>query len=400
MIGLADIEAARARIGDQILDTPCLEARVLSQITGAQVFVKFENLQFTASFKERGALNKLTTLTHSERARGVAAMSAGNHAQGVAFHARRLGIPALIVMPCATAALTKIENTRAHGAEVVLFGESLAEALTHATALADARGMTLIHPYDDPLVIAGQGTVALEMLAAQPDLDIVVVPIGGGGLMSGMAIALRALKPGIEIIGVQVASHPAMRAAMTGEPLPETGPTIADGIAVKHPGKLTQAIIAETVDEVLLVPEWAIEKAVAHFLNVEKTVAEGAGAAALACLLAHPARFEGRKVGLVLSGGNIDARLLASVLMRELVREKRIVTTRIPLADRPGLLARVTSAIADAGANIIEVQHQRNWLALSANEATVDVVFEARDAAHADDVLATLRARGFQPSVL
>jgi threonine dehydratase len=399
MIGLGDIEAARARIGDQILVTPCLEARVLSQIAGAQVFVKFENLQFTASFKERGALNKLATLSAAERKRGVAAMSAGNHAQGVAFHAQRLGIPALIVMPRATA-LTKIENTRAHGAEVLLVGDTLAEAQAEALALAKARGMTFIHPYDDPLVIAGQGTVALEMLEAQPDLQTVIVPIGGGGLMAGVATALRALAPGIEIIGVQVASHPAMREAMTGEHLTSSGPTIADGIAVKQPGELTRAIIAENVDEILLVPEWAIEKAVALFLNVEKTVAEGAGAAALACLLAHPARFENRRVGLILSGGNIDARLLASVLMRELVREKRIVTARIPLADRPGLLARVTGAIADAGANIIEVQHQRTWLALAANEATVDIVFEARDAAHADEVLATLTARGFQPAIV
>jgi threonine dehydratase len=373
MIGLGDIEAARARIGDQILVTPCLEARVLSQIAGAQVFVKFENLQFTASFKERGALNKLATLSAAERKRGVAAMSAGNHAQGVAFHAQRLGIPALIVMPRATA-LTKIENTRAHGAEVLLVGDTLAEAQAEAMALAKARGMTFIHPYDDPLVIAGQGTVALEMLEAQPDLQTVIVPIGGGGLIAGEA--------------------------MTGEHLTSSGPTIADGIAVKQPGELTRAIIAENVDEILLVPEWAIEKAVALFLNVEKTVAEGAGAAALACLLAHPARFENRRVGLILSGGNIDARLLASVLMRELVREKRIVTARIPLADRPGLLARVTGAIADAGANIIEVQHQRTWLALAANEATVDIVFEARDAAHADEVLATLTARGFQPAIV
>lgn len=399
MIGLEDIEAARARIAGHVLVTPFLEARVLSRITGADVHVKFENLQFTASFKERGALNKLATLGEEQRRRGVAAMSAGNHAQGVAFHAHRLGIPALIVMPRATA-LTKIENTRAHGAEVLLIGDSLAEAQTEARTLAAARGMTFVHPYDDELVIAGQGTVALEMLEVRPDLEIVVAPIGGGGLIAGMAVALKAVNPAIEIVGVQAASHPAMRALLKDGPQADGLSTIADGIAVKQPGELTAAIIRAHVDDICLAPEWSIEKAVALFLNVEKTVAEGAGAAALAALLAHPERFAGKRVGLVLSGGNIDARLLSSVLMRELVREKRIVTVRIPLADRPGLLARVAAAMADAGGNIIEVQHQRTWLALAANEATVDIVFEARDARHAQHVLDALVSAGFQPTVL
>ncbi|MDO9443315.1 MAG: threonine ammonia-lyase [Beijerinckiaceae bacterium] len=399
MIGLADIEAARARIAGSLLVTPFLEARVLSQMTGAHIFVKFENLQFTASFKERGALNRLLLLDEAERRRGVAAMSAGNHAQGVAFHAHRLGVPALIVMPCATA-LTKIENTRAHGAEVLLVGDTLAEAQAEARRLAAARGMTFIHPYDDPLVIAGQGTVALEMLDVVPDLDMVVAPIGGGGLMAGMAVALRARAPAIQIVGVQAASHPAMCELIHADARAEGAATIADGIAVKQPGALTGDIIRAMVDDILLAPEWSIEKAVALLLNVEKTVAEGAGAAALAALLAFPDRFAGKRVGVVLSGGNIDARLLASVLMRELVREKRIVTVRIPLADRPGLLARVTTAMANAGANIIEVQHQRTWLALAANEATVDVVYEARDAAHAEDVLDALRSAGFEPAIL
>ncbi|MDB5508211.1 MAG: putative threonine dehydratase [Hyphomicrobiales bacterium] len=399
MIDLADIEAARIRIAGHLLVTPFLEARVLSRITGAEIYVKFENLQFTASFKERGALNRLSVLSEAERRHGVAAMSAGNHAQGVAFHAHRLGIPALIVMPRATA-LTKIENTRAHGAEVLLIGDTLAEAQEQARALATRRGMTFVHPYDDALVIAGQGTVALEMLDVRPDLDAVVAPVGGGGLIAGMAVALKALKPGIEVIGVQAASHPAMCAILKDGTQTDGLATIADGIAVKQPGEITAAIIRRHVDDILLAPEWSIEKAVALFLNVEKTVAEGAGAAALAAVIAHPGRFHGKRVGLVLSGGNIDARLLSSVLMRELVREKRIVTVRIPLADRPGLLARVATAVAEAGGNIIEVQHQRTWLALAANEATVDVVFEARDAHHAETVLAALVSAGFSPSVL
>lgn len=399
MIGLADIETARDRLAGHLLVTPFLEAHVLSRITGAQVFVKFENLQFTASFKERGALNRLSTLNADERRRGVAAMSAGNHAQGVAFHAHRLGIPALIVMPIATS-LTKIENTRAHGAEVVLFGETLAEAFEHATALTRERGLTFIHPYDDELVIAGQGTVALEMLDLVPDLDILVASVGGGGLLSGMAVAAKGRAPGVEIVGVQAASHPAMCAAFSGSHMPARGTTIADGIAVKQPGALTREIIRTHASGMVVAPEWAIEKAVALFLNVEKTVAEGAGAAALAALLAHPARFKDKRVGLVLSGGNIDARLLASVLMRELVREKRIVTVRIPLADRPGLLAAVTAVLAQAGANVIEVQHQRTWLTLAANEATIDVVFEARDAHHADAVITALRTHGYYPTVL
>ena len=401
-VSAGDVEAARARIAGHVMETPFLEARVLSQITGAQVFVKFENLQFTASFKERGALNRISVLTDEERSRGVAAMSAGNHAQGVAFHARRLSIPALIVMPRATA-LTKIENTRAHGAEVLLTGDTLAEAESEALKQAQARGMTFIHPYDDPFVIAGQGTLALEMIEQRPDLECVVAPIGGGGLMSGMSIALRHVSPGIEIVGVQAASYPAM-CVETGKSSAGAASsgmtTIADGIAVKRPGRLTSAIIRANVDDILLAPEWAIEKAVALFLNVEKTVAEGAGAAALAALIAFPDRFRGRRVGIVLSGGNIDARLLSSILMRELVREQRIVTVRIPLADQPGLLAGVTAAMAQAGANIIEVQHRRNWLALAANEATVDIVFEARDRAHAQGVIEALRACGHAPEIV
>ncbi len=398
-VTVEDILAARDRIAGQILVTPFLEARVLSQITGARVFVKFENLQFTASFKERGALNRLLQLNEDEARGGVAAMSAGNHAQGVAFHARRLGIPALIVMPESTP-LTKVEQTKAHGAEVLLLDGALEDCAAEALRIAAERGMTFIHPYDDPHVIAGQGTVALEMIEAQPKLDTIIAPVGGGGLISGMAIATRALAPHVRMVGVQTESHAAMAAAYHGAKASVHGPTIADGIAVKAPGELTCAIIRACVDDMFTVPEWAIEKAVALFINVEKAVAEGAGAAALAVLLAHGLEFQGQNVGLVLSGGNIDPRLLASVLIRELVREKRLVTVRLALADQPGLLAHVTSILAKAGANIVEVQHRRTWLALAANEATVDITFEARDEAHANEVLDRLTREGLHPSTL
>jgi threonine dehydratase len=401
---VADVLAARERVAGQVSVTPFLEARVLSLMTGARVFVKFENLQFTASFKERGALNRLLQLSPEEARRGVVAMSAGNHAQGVAFHARRLGIPAVIVMPKETP-LTKVEQTRAHSADVLLHDGGLAECGAQARSLAALRGLTLIHPYDDPQVIAGQGTVAVEMIEAQPGLDAYIVPVGGGGLISGMAIATRALSPATEVIGVQAQSNTAMTAAFKGSAFKaesaKTGrSTIAEGIAVKTPGEVTLAIVRDCVDDMLTVPEWAIEKAVALYINVEKTVAEGAGAAALACLLAHGARFKGKSVGIVLSGGNIDPRLLASVLMRELVREKKLVTIRLALADQPGLLARLTAVLAQAGANVVEVQHRRTWLALAANEATVDITFEARDATHAQQVLETLANNGLPAETL
>lgn len=398
-VSIDDVLRARERIAGHVLRTPFLEARVLSNITGARVFVKFENLQFTASFKERGALNRLMQLTPDEARRGVAAVSAGNHAQGVAFHAKRLGVPALIFMPVTTP-LNKIEQTRAHGAEVVLCGENFSACSIEGLGLAETRGLTLIHPFDDPQVIAGQGTIALEMLEAQPDLDMLVAPVGGGGLISGMAIAARALKPDVQIVGVQAQSHPALVAAYAGATMETAGQTIADGIAVKTPGRLTTAIIRDLADDMLAVPEWAIEKAVALFINVEKTVAEGAGAAALAGLIADPDRFRGRSVGIVLSGGNIDARLLSSVLVRELVREKRLVTFRLPLPDQPGLLARVSAILAHAGANIVDVQHRRTWLELAANEATVDITFEARDAAHAQSVLDALAQAGLPAQTL
>lgn len=399
MIELADVRAAEARLSPRLRVTPFLHSRVLSAMTGAHVLVKFENHQFTASFKERGALNKLLTLTDAERARGVSAMSAGNHAQGVAYHARQLGIPAVIIMPAHTPSV-KVEHTRAHGAEVILAGETLAEANAEAERVTAERGLTFIHPFDDPMVMAGQGTMALEMLAVEPDLQVIVAPIGGGGLISGVATAAKGLRPGIEVYGVQASCYPSMLCAMRGEPPVGTGNTIAEGIAVKYPGRLTTEVVRARVDEVLVVDEPRLEQAVALYLFIEKTVAEGAGAAPLAALLAYPERFAGKKVGLVLSGGNIDPRLLASVIMRELIREGRVVTLRLPISDRPGTLAQVTAVLRDCGANIMEIQHHRTLLALPAKEASLEISFEARDREHGESVVAALVAAGFTPQVL
>jgi len=399
MIGLEDVRAAAARLAGHLAPTPLVASRILSEIAGAEIVIKLENLQFTASFKERGALNRILTLGPAERARGVCAMSAGNHAQAVAYHAHRQGIAATIVMPSFTP-FVKIDHTRRHGAEVVLAGETLAEAGAEAQRLAQQRGLTFIHPYDDPLVMAGQGTVALEILAARPDIDTLVVPIGGGGLIAGIATAAKALNPAIRVIGVQAAGYPAMLCALKGEALVGDGNTIAEGIAVKYPGALTTAIVRDRVDEVLTVDEPALEHAIALYLNVEKTVAEGAGAASLAAVLTHPAKFAGRTLGLILSGGNIDPRLLASVLTRELVRERRIVTVRVPIHDRPGALARVTAAVAGAGANIIEVRHQRTLLALPAKDAALELTFEAHDRRHADAVIAAIAAAGYAAAIV
>lgn len=398
MIELRDVQDAAGRLAGRVVNTPFLHSRVLSQVTGADIHVKFENHQFTASFKERGALNRLLLLSPRERARGVAAMSAGNHAQGVAYHARQLAIPATIVMPLATPTV-KVEHTRAHGAEVVLAGASLAEAQEEAARLTAERGLTFIHPFDDEGVMAGQGSVALEMLAGQPGLEVVVVPIGGGGLISGVATAIKGLAPHIQVVGVQAADYPSMVLALRGDPPAGGGNTIAEGIAVKYPGLLTREVVRERVDEVLLVSEADLEHAIALYLSVEKTVAEGAGAAGLAAVLAHPDRFRGLRVGLIISGGNIDPRLLASVIMRELVRDGRIVTLRVPIADQPGLLARVTGCMSAAGANILEVQHRRTLLNLPAKEAVVELTFEARDRAQAEDIVAAVRAAGFAPTL-
>ncbi len=392
MIELRDVEEAAARIEGQAARTPFLHSRVLSQLTGAQVFLKFENLQFTGSFKDRGALNKLNAMGAAALAGGVCAMSAGNHAQGVAWTAKRLGVPAVIVMPKATP-LTKVENTRAHGAEIVLCGDTLEEAASEARRITHERKLTFIHPYDDPLIAAGQGTVGLEIARSGVDLDAIVCPVGGGGLISGVATAIKALRPQTAVYGVQSAACPTFVRGPHPEP---GGVTIADGIAVKSPGAFTSQVIAARVDDVFAVDERWIEEAVALLINIEKTVAEGAGAVPLALLLCDRGRFAGKRVGLILSGGNIDARLLASLLVRELVREKRIVTLRIAVADQPGFLARAAAVIADTGANIIEVHHFRSLLSAPAREAVMEVTLETRGPDHADLIVTALEAAGYQ----
>ena len=398
-VDIAAIRAAQARIAGQVIVTPCLYSRTLSELTGADIQLKFENLQYTASFKERGALNRLLTLPDAARRAGVCAMSAGNHAQAVAWHAHRLGVSATVVMPRNTP-FVKVEHTRAHGAEVVLHGATLGEAYEHARALAGERGLAFVHPYDDPEVIAGQGTTALEMLAAAPDLEVLVVPVGGGGLIGGMAVAAHALDGAIEVIGVETRGYPSMAAALRGEDADCRGNTIAEGIAVKSAGLITREIVRRHVSDLLLVDETQLERSIALLLNIEKTVVEGAGAAGLAAVLTDPDRFRGRRVGLVLSGGNIDPRLLASVLMRELVREQRIVTLRIPIVDQPGTLAAVTRIVGDAGGNILDVFHRRMSMDMPAKSAMLELGFEARDAQHAREIIAAVRAAGFEPELL
>ena len=385
-------EAAK-RIAGAVERTPCVHSRTLSQLTGADVFLKFENLQFTASFKERGALNKLLTLGDGERARGVIAMSAGNHAQGVAYHAARLGIRSVIVMPKGTPN-TKVKNTRVHGADVVLEGDSLAEAAERARARAATEGLTFIHPYDDLAIIAGQGTVALEMLEDVPDLDLLVVPIGGGGLISGMATAARGLRPDIRVFGVESKSYRAMYQRLHGQPVEVGGDTIAEGLAVRDVGKLTLEIVQRLVEDVLIVEEATIERAVVALIEIEKTVAEGAGAAGLAALLEHPSAFRGRRVGIPLCGGNIDTRVLAAVLMRGLVRDGRLVRLRVTMPDVSGSLAKVATLIGEAGGNIVEVQHQRLFGTTSVKSPEVEFLIETRDRAHSEAIVAALKAKG------
>lgn len=394
-VTLDDIRAAARAIDGAVVRTPLLRSRTLSRLTGADVRVKFENLQFTAAFKERGALNKLLSLTQAQRKRGVIAMSAGNHAQGVAYHAGRLGIPATIVMPAFTP-FVKVKHTRDFGARVVLQGDTLSEAAAHAHALAEQHDLVFVHPYDDAAVIAGQGTIGLEMLEDMPELDSLIVPVGGGGLISGIAVAAKTLKPGIEVVGVESSSYSALHQNLQGKPVAVGGDTIAEGIAVRDIGRLPLALCRSLVDEVLLVDESAIERAIALFLEIEKTVAEGAGAAGLAALVGYPERFKGRIVGLVLCGGNIDTRLLASILMRNLVREGRIVRLRIKIPDRPGVLAKVSALVGDAGANILEVGHQRLFGHVEAKSAELDIVLETRDRAHSQEVIATIEAAGFK----
>jgi len=398
-VSLADIRAAAARIGGAVEHTPCLHSRTLSKLTGAEVFLKFENLQFTASFKERGALNKLLSLDAAERRRGVIAMSAGNHAQAVAYHAARLGIPALIVMPKGSPN-TKIKNTQIHGATVVLEGENLLEAANHAHALAARDNLVFVHPYEDPLVVAGQGTVALEMLEAVPDLDVLVAPVGGGGLVSGMAIAARALRPSIRIYGVESENYPSMRQRLDGRPVECGGDTIAEGIAVKDVGNIAFAVIRELVAEVMVVREETIERAVVALIEIEKTVAEGAGAAALAALLEDPSLFKGKRVGLPISGGNIDSRVLASVLMRGLVRDARLVRLRVTMPDVSGSLARVAGLIAEAGGNIVEVLHQRVFSAASVKSPEVEFLVETRDRDHTEHLVELLLRNGVKTTLV
>ena len=396
-VTLTDIEAAAKAIAGAVEETDCDRSRTLSKMFDANVWLKRENLQFTGAFKERGALNRLLALTGGERAKGVIAMSAGNHAQGVAYHANRLGIPAFIVMPEPTPTV-KVENTRRNGATVLLKGTQLEEAAEFAHAYGRENGLTFVHPYDDRLVIAGQGTIALEMMREVADLDVLVVPIGGGGLISGMAIAAKAVKPDIEVIGVQARLYPSMYNAVRGEDLPMRGDTLAEGIAVKSPGKITTPIVREFVDDILLVSEVQLERAVSLLINIEKTVVEGAGAAGLAAMIASPERFKGRNVGLVLCGGNIDTRLLASVLTRELARQGCLTQLTIDIPDRPGQLATVSAAIAQAEANVVEVYHQRVFTDLPAKGAELHVVIETRDRAHLQRVIAGLEARGYDVS--
>lgn len=395
-VTFADVQAAAERIRGQVIETPCRPSRVLSKITGAEVWLKFENFQFTASFKERGALNKLSQLTETERKAGVAAMSAGNHAQGVAYHATRLGIKSVIVMPRNTP-FTKVKNTRELGGEVILHGETLADSQAYLEEeLLRKRGMTLVHPYDDPLVIAGQGTVALEMLAAVPELDTLAIPIGGGGLISGMAVAAHAIKPELRVIGVESAGYPSAYAAMQNDPsLVRGGQTIAEGIAVRNIGRLTMEIIREHVAELMRVEESAIERAVGLLANIEKVIAEGAGATGLAAMLTDPARFAGRKVGLVICGGNIDTRLLASVLLRQLVHDSRLVSLSIDIEDRPGFLARVAGQVGDSGGNIIQVHHERLHAGTHAKNATLEMLVEAQDEGHTGQIIEDLTTAGF-----
>jgi len=395
-LAFADIEAAAARLEGQVLDTPCVESKTLGQIAGCQVFLKFENLQFTASFKERGALNKLAALVDSGvPIKGVIAASAGNHAQGVAHHAQRLQLRAVIVMPLVTP-MVKVERTRGFGAEVVLHGETFDQARDHALMLASAQGLTFIHPFDDELVMAGQGTIGIEMLRAQPDLDTLIIAVGGGGLISGIATAARRLKPGLRIVGVQTSRFPAMVNTIKGTAHPQGASTIAEGIAVGQPGKLTREVVGRLVDDLVLVDESDIEQAIVMLLEIEKTLVEGAGAAGLAALLKEPARYAGQKVGLVLCGGNIDPLLLAAILERGMVKAGRLARIRVNARDAPGVLARITAVVAEAGANIDEVHHQRAFSTLSAQSVEVELVIQTRNRQHVQDVVSALVAAGFE----
>lgn len=398
-VTLDSIRAAAKRIAGQVERTPTLRSRTLSEITGAEVWIKFENLQFTSAFKERGALNKLLQMSTEEKRRGVIAASAGNHAQALAYHAQRLGVPTTIVMPKATP-FVKVEQTRHWGAEIVLEGDTFDDAFAHACELCEKRNLVFVHPFNNLEIINGQGTAALEMLEDAPDLDTLVIPIGGGGLIAGMAVAAKAIKPAIRIIGVEAEMYPSFQARQRGEKMIGGGQTIAEGIAVKQVGELPFAVAGDLVEDIVLVPESGFERAVALYATIEKTVSEGAGAAALAALIVAPEKFKGRKCGLVLSGGNIDTRLLASVLERSLVREGRIVVLRFIGDDRPGILATVTRIIGDKGGNILQVAHHRMTLDAPAKGVEFDIEIETRDARHAAEIVEALNAAGYQARCL
>ena len=390
-----DIRAATKRINGAVIRTPMLVSRTLSEIIGAEVWLKFENLQFTAAYKERGALNKLLQLSPEERARGVIAASAGNHAQAVAYHAKRLGIPATIVMP-ETTPTVKVTQTEGHGAKVVLYGRIVDDSFARARELALENGYVFVHAFDDPQIIAGAGTVGLEMLEDAPDLDTIIVPIGGGGLMSGVSIAARAVKPDIELIGVEAELYPSMKCAIQHCQMPLGGDTLAEGIAVKQPGELTSRILAEYANDVVLVSERDLERAVAMLVGIEKTVVEGAGAAGLAAMLADPERYRGKKVATLLCGGNIDTHLLANVLVRDMVRQGRIARLHVAAHDQPGALAAITAKVYEAGVNVLEINHSRIFTSLPAKDTMIEVECEARDPQSIDDVVARLEAAGFR----
>ncbi|KPM23284.1 threonine dehydratase [Citromicrobium sp. RCC1885] len=391
---LDDVRAAHARIGDAVVRTPMLKSQTLSQIAGAEIWLKFENLQFTAAYKERGALNALLLMSEEARARGVIAASAGNHSQGLSYHGKRLGVPVTIVMPKTTPAV-KVMQTEAVGGDVVLEGDSFDEAYAHARQLEKERGLTFVHPFDDPNVAAGAGTVALEMLEDKPDLDCLVVPIGGGGLMSGMATVAKAINSDIHMVGVEASLFPSMHNVLSGADNPTGGDTLAEGIAVKEPGQFTRAIIAERVDEILLVGEPDLEHTVALLLQIEKTVVEGAGAAGLAAVLANKEKFAGKKIGLPLCGGNIDSRLLATVLLRDLARQGRLARLRIALKDQPGALHKVVSLFERHNVNIIEVYHQRVFTKLPAKGLITEIECEARNKEQVDALIADMRQTGY-----
>lgn len=388
------IRAAAKRLNGRVERTPMRRSRALSEATGADVWVKYENDQYTAAFKERGALNKLLQLTDKEKQRGVIAASAGNHAQALAHHARELGVPTTIVMPRGTPNV-KVEQTRARGATIVLEGETFDDAYAHALTLREQRNLVFVHPFNDIEVMIGQGTTALEMLDDAPILDMLVIPIGGGGLIAGMSVAAKAVKPDIRIIGVEATMYPSFNARLRGQSVKSGGQTIAEGIAVKAVGDLPFQVVKDMIEDIVLVDESMLERAVALYATAERTVAEGAGAAALAALIADPARFRGKSCGLVLSGGNIDTRLLASVLERSLVREGRITVVRFIGDDRPGILASVARIIGDGGGNILQVEHRRMTLDAPAKGVEFDIQIETRDRAHADHIMAALSAAGF-----